>query len=177
MGTCFHLQIIYRGEFRRRPRESYLCFLGQHGMLDSFRTDGTFTRIKFFQCIRTFATKSGKVQVYPGFHSVWILDGARIHCDKNIILYLRSIGILPIFLPSYCPMLNPIESIFGLVKKYLKRHYKENDKKPLSITITEAFTRFSNYDCTRLFNNCGYLNGGNFDPEVGLGQSIDSFDG
>lgn len=41
-------KIIYRGEFCRKPRVSCLCFLGVNGMLDTFTTDGTFTRIKFF---------------------------------------------------------------------------------------------------------------------------------
>lgn len=168
-------KVLYRGEFNRKPRESYLCFLGQSGMLESFRTEGTFTRKKFFECIVKFATANKKVETYPGHNSVWIMDGARIHCDKNIILYLRSLGILPVFLPAYCPMFNPIEVIFGLCKKDMKRNYTENSKKPLSITINETFTRFRNYSCTHLFHKCGYISGGNFDPNIGLSQPLHDF--
>lgn len=168
-------KIIYRGEFNRRPRESYLCFLGQTGVLESYRTEGTFTRKKFFECIRKFAIQSGMAETYPGRHSIWVMDGARIHCDRNIILYLRSLGILPIFLPAYCPMFNPIEVIFGICKKYLKRHYTENSKKPLSVTITETFVKFRNYSCTKLFHKCGYVHGGHFDPNIGLDQSLNDF--
>lgn len=37
-------KLYYRGEFKRQPRISMLVFLGQNGILDSFKTDGTFTR-------------------------------------------------------------------------------------------------------------------------------------
>ncbi|XP_053683690.1 uncharacterized protein LOC128733873 [Sabethes cyaneus] len=168
-------KVIFRGEFNRRPRESYLCFLGQGGLLESYRTEGTFTRQKFFDCVRKFAIQSSKVEFYPGKNSVWIMDGARIHCDKNIVLYLRSLGILPIFLPAYCPMFNPIEVIFGICKKHLKRNYVENSKKSLSITITETLVKFRNYSCTKLFNKCGYISGNNFDPNTGLAQPLFAF--
>lgn len=91
-------KLLYRGEFKRQPRISMLVFLGQNGVLDSFKTDGTFTRLKFFQCCKEFAI-GGSCQKYPGRNYVWILDGAKIHCHPSIVRYLRSLGILPIFLP------------------------------------------------------------------------------
>jgi hypothetical protein len=59
----------------------------------------TFTRAKFMDCCKKFAF-SGKVKVFPGDYSLWVLDGASIHCDKNMIAYLRSLGIILIFLPA-----------------------------------------------------------------------------
>lgn len=51
-------KLIHRGEFRRRPRESYCsAFLENQEFLKSF-------------CL------SGKVQEYPGRQSIWISDGA-----------------------------------------------------------------------------------------------------
>lgn len=167
-------KLVFRGEFIRRPRVSFLCFLGQNGMLDSFETEGTFTRKIFFECCQKFALNNPKVFQYPGLHSVWILDGARIHCDPNIVLYLRSIGILPVFLPPYCPFYNPIEVIFGVTKKIMKRTYKENCKENLSHTAISTFTEFSNYDCTKIFRHCGYLPGGHFNPQVGLSKMGDT---
>lgn len=155
--------LIYRGEFRRRPRVSSLCFIGQSGIVDAFETEGTFTRHKFFDCCRTLAL-SGMIQSYPGRYSVWVMDGARIHCDDNIIKYLRSLGILPIFLPAYCPMYNPIEIVFGLIKRDMKRTYTESDKTPMSVVVGSTLTRFSYYDCTKIFTKCGYHQGGIFNP-------------
>lgn len=91
-------KLIFRGEFNRKARVSLLCFLGQTGILETFQTDGTFTRARFFDCCRKFAN-SGLVFRHPGVNSVWILDGARIHCDRRIIEYLRSLGISVVFLP------------------------------------------------------------------------------
>lgn len=138
-------KLIFRGEFKRRARGSALCFLGQSGILESFTVDGTFTRKNFFDCCRRFAL-SGKVHMYPGFHSVWICDGARIHCDKNVVNYLASMGIQVVFLPAYCPYFMPIEVIFGLVKRHLRRTYVENSSRNLEVVVTEALEHFCLFD-------------------------------
>lgn len=170
-------KIIYRGEFCRKPRVSCLCFLGVNGMLDSFTTDGTFTRLKFFECCRNFALRNAQVQRYPGFHSIWIMDGARIHCDPNIIRYLRSFGIIPIFLPAYCPFFNPIEVIFGLIKQRLRRDHLENSSNKAVIReVCDAINHYKVYPCKKLFSHCGYLPGGIFLPEKGLNQVTNKMD-
>ena len=105
-------RLVFRGEFNRKPRVSLLCFTGVNGVLETFCTDGTFDRRKFVACCRDFALTNDAVRPYPGRYSVWILDGAIIHCHPNIVYYLRSLGIWPIFLPAYCPFFNPIEVFF-----------------------------------------------------------------
>jgi transposase len=165
-------RLIFRGEFIRRPRESFLCFLGETGIIESYSTEGTFTRQKFFQACKDMAL-GGKVQQYPGKHSIWILDGARIHCDPEIIYYLRSLGIFPIFLPAYCPFLNPIEIIFGLIKKYLKKTYVENSKKSLHNIVVEALMEFESFRATNLFRKCGYMANGTFNAGSAMGQSAE----
>lgn len=40
-------KLIYRSEFVRKPRTSLLCFIGVHGLLNCYETEGTFTRLKF----------------------------------------------------------------------------------------------------------------------------------
>lgn len=154
--------LIFHGEFRRLPRVSCLTFLGQHGIIENFETEGTFTRQKFFECVKRIATKHNGIRAYPGIHSVWIMDGARIHCDEFIIKYLRSLGIIPIFLPAYCAHFNPIEVIFGLVKRSLQRSYVENNNIPLNVIVNAELTKFTVYDCTKIFKKCGYYAGGVF---------------
>lgn len=161
-------RLFFRGEFVRRPRASFLCFLGLHGILDSFETEGTFTRKIFFDCCREFALRNDKVNRYPGYNSVWIMDGARIHCDPNIILYLRSIGIIPVFLPPYCPFFNPVEIIFGIAKSRIRKMYPENSNANMSHLALETFMGLEHHDCTRLYKKCGYFSGGFFDPSCGM---------
>ncbi|XP_021699258.1 uncharacterized protein LOC110676282 [Aedes aegypti] len=167
-------KIIYRGEFCRKPRVSFLCFLGLNGIVESFWTEGTFNRTKFFDCCRKFALTNPHVQQYPGFHSVWIMDGAKIHCDPNIIRYLRSIGIIPIFLPPYCPFFNPIEVVFGLMKQFLRKHHHENS--PILRDVCGTVDRFKTFSTKHIFEHCGYFGGGVFLPEKGLGQDPKDMD-
>lgn len=111
-------RLLYRGEFGRAIRTSCLCFIGSNGLLEVCETEGTFDRKAFVEYCRRFTfSRQSKVQQYPGTNSVWIMDGAKIHCHNNFIYYLRSLGIVPIFLPAYCPMFNPIEFVFGMIKK------------------------------------------------------------
>ena len=84
--------LIIRGDSNRSARISLLCFQGVNGLLEAYVTKGTFTRHVFFEKIRDFAL-SGHVAPYPGPRSVWIMDGARIHCDPAIVNYLRTLGI------------------------------------------------------------------------------------
>mmetsp|Transcript_20409 Transcript_20409/g.18547 ORF Transcript_20409/g.18547 Transcript_20409/m.18547 type:complete len:356 (+) Transcript_20409:39-1106(+) len=168
-------RIIFRGEFTRSERCSLLCFLGVDGLQQVYSTEGTFDRLKFISYCRDFAL-SGKVQLYPGINSVWIMDGASIHCDESITYYLRSLGIYTIYLPAYCPFYNPIEIVFGNVKSYLRRHYFENSSlKEIKIFISQAMNSFKNKSMRKIFKKCGYYGSGFFNPGIGFSQNISNF--
>ncbi|KAK1929640.1 hypothetical protein P3T76_014857 [Phytophthora citrophthora] len=135
-------KLAFRGEFNRKARVSLLCFISVDGHVETFHTDGTFDRSKFVECYRTHAHSENTVHQYPGRGSVWILDGAKIHCHPDIVYYLRSLGIIiPIFLPAYCPFYNPIEYLFGLIKKAFKRQYVEGSKENTLCACAAAVSR------------------------------------
>lgn len=138
-------------------------FLGSEGLLETFMTDGTFARLKFFEACREFAL-NGPVKQYPGKNSIWILDGAKIHTHPSIVRYFRSLGIMFVFLPDYCPHMNPIENLFGLVKQRFKRDYNESKLKNLKLFVLEILMKFQNLDARNLFRKCGYYPGGEFKP-------------
>jgi transposase len=138
--------------------------------------------------------KSGHVQTYPGKGSIFIMDGAKIHCHKNIVRYLRSVGIIPIFLPPYAPFFNPIELIFGYIKKDLKGSYEKSGQlflyycvssffnyflifpgKAINMAVAEAFTKFKNFNATRIFQKCGYMPNGQFYPNIGMKQQLKDY--
>lgn len=158
--------MIFRGEFVRRARVSFLAFIGQNGVLDYYQTDGTFTRLKFMHCLKLFAKNCSQVQKYPGYCSIWILDGAKIHTDENLVYYLRSFGIILIYLPAYCPFFNPIEFFFGMVKQRFRKLYKEGENQDLSIFVSEIMSSYINYNFTNIFNKCGYRFAKAFDPSA-----------
>lgn len=170
MGAVANIQskghkLLFRGEFTRMPRVSLLCFVDCDGLVETFMTEGTFDRQTFFRSCREFAL-SGNVQQYPGRRSVWILDGARIHCHRSITYYLRSIGIIPVYLPAYCPFFNPIEIFFGIVKKHMQRHYRESKVSPknLPIFISTCLKAYTKYSLRKVFTHCGYSLSGLFNP-------------
>lgn len=117
----------------------------------------------------------GSCQTYPGKSSVWILDGAKIHCHPSIIRNLRSLGIIPIFLPPYTPFFNQIEVIFGIIKNHLKRECA-GDTSNMEMKINEELNRMKNFRCTKIFKKCGYVLSGKFDPSVAYRQDFRLFD-
>lgn len=178
-GYCLRgTKLLFRGEFTRKPRVSLLCFINVNGLLESFMTEDTFNRDKFVECIRNLI-KSGVIEMYPGRNSIWILDGAKIHCHPDITYYLRSCGIVPLFLPAYCPFYNPIEIMFGLVKKRMQRHYAEGhvSDSALSLFVASEMAQFRDFDMRNLYRKCGYDSAKRFDPGHGfsdIGSSVDN---
>ncbi|KAE9032815.1 hypothetical protein PR001_g10432 [Phytophthora rubi] len=170
-GYCLkEKKLAFRGEFNRKARVSLLCFISVDGLVETFHTDGTFDRSKFVECCRAHAHSGKTVHQYPGSGSVWILDGAKIHCHPDIVYYLRSLGIIPIFLPAYCPFYNPIEYLFGLIKKSFKRQYIEGSKQNQAVLIANVLQQFQDFDMTNIFEHCGWSVTGEFDPMSALGS-------
>ncbi len=168
--------IVYRGEFKRFPRVSLLCFAGVNGLLECYHTEGTFTRLKFFENCKDFAF-SGKVNQYPGFNYIWILDGARIHCDRNLVDYFRTLGIIIIFLPVYCPFFNPSEYLFSVVKKWFQREYVEGqagDK--ILFQVSATLSKFQRFSLKDTFIHCGYKLTGTFDPKISFSINLADLD-
>ena len=161
------------GEYIRLPRVSLLCFITSSGLIDCPSTEGTFTRLKFFQRCKELV-ESGAVSAYPGPGSIWILDGVKIHCHPDIINYLRAAGIVPIFLPAYCPFYNLIEIFFGIVKCKLRRHYQEGKMNATNLEgfVMSVLAGFVNHDMSSLFNHCGYLGIHSFNPDYNFQPSI-----
>ena len=159
--------LIFKGEYNRMPRVSLLVFISVFGVESSYITQGTFTRQKFFDSCKDFA-ESGLVNPYPGRASVWIMDGARIHCHPTIIAYLRSRGIVPLFLPAYCPFFNPIEIVFGLIKRRMRECYQESKltAKTLPHFVLSVVNTFMHRRMDKLFAHCGYGQDGVFDASV-----------
>ncbi|RHY18762.1 hypothetical protein DYB32_010334 [Aphanomyces invadans] len=75
------------------------------------------------------------------------MDGAKIHCHPDIVTYLRDLGIVPLFLPAYCPFYNPIEYLFGYLKKSFQRNYSEcRTENNLVLFVDQIIQRFKKMD-------------------------------
>ena len=156
---------VFFGIFRRSKRISILAFLGVDGLVDYFQTNGTFDRFTFFTSIRKLL-QSGKIQKFPGRHSVWVLDGASIHRDPSMIEFLWSMGVKVVFLPAYCPFFMPIEILFGLVKRDCRKLYNRQGTELL--VLATVLSLYSSFDFGPIFTHCGYCTNGKFDPNVSI---------
>jgi hypothetical protein len=55
------------------------------------------------------------------YEHCWIvMDNVRFHKTAEIQTFIESKGHLPVYLPPYSPMLNPIESLFSKVKNTVR---------------------------------------------------------
>lgn len=72
-------------------------------------------------------------------------------------------------------MFNPIEFVFGMVKKKLRKLNNNETKKDGGSLLCQVFNMFLNYDMTQLFKNCGYFATGRFDPSKGLGDDLGKY--
>lgn len=92
---------------------------------------------------------------YPGPRSVIVLDNAAIH-SPILKMQLAVYGIRMEFLPPYCPIFNPIEECFGIIKKYLRRHYLQLRLRPVHHAIIEACSQITHETMEGLFRKDGY---------------------
>ena len=98
----------------------------------------------------------------PGRSSIFAMDGVSTHLDPNAIHHIRSVGAVAVVLPPYCPFRNPIEHIFGCVKWRCRRIRREAGDEELA--LGRAALGYSDRDCSRVFQRCGCLMTGGFDP-------------
>jgi transposase len=62
------------------------------------------------------------MSAYPGDHSVVVLDNCRIHHSAAFKSLVEDAGGYVLYTPPYTPKHNPIESVFGKIKAWLRRN-------------------------------------------------------
>lgn len=142
--------------FSRGNRISVLAAFDIGGFFAWNMDVGTYDREKFHKAM--IEKVIFKMNPYPSARSILILDNAKIHMYQNLVNAVASVGAFVIFLPPYCPHLNPIEFGFAQLKKWIKKNANLVFPKFPEMVLTKAFA-----DCTRpighldnLFANCGY---------------------
>jgi transposase len=64
---------------------------------------------------------------YPAPKSVIVMDNASWHRSRKIRQMCDEAGVILEFLSPYSPDFNPIEEHFGVLKKFIKRKWHENE--------------------------------------------------
>ena len=82
---------------------------------------GTVNGDRFYDFLK--GTLIPMMQPFYGLnsHSVLIMDNCSVHHVSEVRQLFRSTGIVPLFLPSDSPDLNPIEEAFSYVEAFLRK--------------------------------------------------------
>lgn len=147
---------IVRVPFARGKRVSILAACDVRGFVAWRTTRGTFTRKKFH---RAFVSSVMKLlNPWPLPRSILVLDNARIHMYAELEDAVHACGAILLFLPPYCPHFNPIEVMFGQLKRWLGRHanlaFPLHPERVLAIAMRECVK--SDETGVNLFRHCGY---------------------
>jgi transposase len=151
-GTKCHSTV----PFSRGKRLSVLAAMDSNGFFAYECTEGTFDRKAFHDALVNKILPF--MNPYPFPRSILILDNARIHAYPEIFQTVEAFGALLIFLPPYCPQLNPIEIGFGLLKRWISKHanyaWNVDPKLVLDIALKNCTC-----ECKSTFIHCGYADG------------------
>jgi transposase len=94
---------------------------------------------------------------YPDANSVIVYDNATIHRGARIQQICNIAGIRLIYLPPYCPELNPIELCFALIKQKLRASQNLSHVADSKWEIQKVAADVMTKDlCYKLVEHCGY---------------------
>jgi len=95
-------------------------------------------------------------KVYKGRKIMLILDNARWHKAKKVQTYLDGSAIALVFLPPYCPKMNPVEKVWKLFRKSVTHNYFHETLVRMVWATANFFRSLRKEKCRFLFycRNC-----------------------
>ena len=107
--------------------------LGSKSTIAEFEYSGTMTSDLFTSWFEQVLVP----QLIPG--KIIIMDNAKVHKSTELFDLADSAGCKVLFLPSYSPDLNPIETFWANLKKAIKKVIRKADS--FKDAITDGFRR------------------------------------
>ena len=100
-----------------RKRTSIVMCIDDSGKVQHMKTTSRVDSNTFARFVRSLDLPIG---------TVVLLDNASIHKTKEVMVAFESMGLKSLFIPPYSPEFNPIENIFGVMKKrFYKMRYSD----------------------------------------------------
>lgn len=131
------------------PNVTLLAALGPAGIVASVAVPGAVDRA----VLTAFLTHELLPRLTPGTQIVW--DNLSVHRGAVLGALITAAGSERVFLPTYSPDLNPIESAFSLVKEEL-RGARARDQDTLMTAMGAALDRITPSMAQRMIAHCGY---------------------
>ena len=124
-------QVQYAGQWQPRaarcaiPANSGRKRLNLHGAIDLETGMTRIVEVVMVDAMSTIALFEALERAYPALRRIHVfLDNARYHKAAIVREWLARPGcrIVPHFVPAYCPHLNPIERLWGVMHKFITRN-------------------------------------------------------
>ena len=150
--TPFFQRLLERGQ-----RITAIAAMTVDGIIALQCTKNSVDADVFYDFVRSHLIPN--MHQYDGVapRSVVVLDNCSIHHVSEVADLFQLAGVMVIFLPPYSPDYNPIESAFGFVKSYLKKHdgiiTAMRDLRPL---LKDAFDTITTELAQSWIEDCGY---------------------
>jgi transposase len=128
-------------------RISTIGALTTTGFSSAFCFEGTLNGDVFLYYVEHFLLP----HLTPG--KVVILDNAAAHQDEEALELIEQTGATVLFLPPYCPELNPIEYSWSKIKNFLRKHAART-KEHLYQALSEALKIITIQDIQAYFKHC-----------------------
>ena len=127
-------------------------------ILSSVRLDRTIVPVLFADAVNRdrfldYLKEHLVPTLQPG--DIVIMDNLRTHKVDGVAALIQSAGAVPVYLPPYCPDLNPIEEMWSKIKAYLRK-VKARSSVLLVQAIKDAFSTVSVSDIFGWFEHAGY---------------------
>ena len=82
--------------------------------------DGTRDSEVFREFLIEVIKQAWSIDLWKAKNIVILLDNARVHTHQSILSLEEEYGITLLFNAEYSPHLNPVEQLFGLLKRSIK---------------------------------------------------------
>ncbi len=142
-------RVVDRAPRNHDPNVTLLAALGPHGIVASVAVPGAMDRA----VLTTFLHQELLPQLAPGTSIVW--DNLSVHSGDAIGDQIAAAGCTRVFLPTYSPDLNPIETVFSVVKEAL-RGAKARDPDTLMTAMGTALNGITPAMAHRMIHHGGY---------------------
>jgi transposase len=89
------------------------------------------------------------------YGDTFVMDNYAVHRSDTLREHLGRAGITLLFLPKYCPELNPIELLWSKLKYRIRRYGKRTLADALH-SMNRAASEVTRADVAGYFSHCGY---------------------
>jgi len=149
-------RVSQKGFYLRGKKYSCLASINLEGIQAFDTVAGGFNGERFLYFVKHLLLPM--TNPFPMPSSVIIMDNASIHHITEVRKTIEDAGRKLVFLPPYSPHLNPIESAFSKMKKFLRRDgtaLYESGLTDFNI-IDAAIQVVTKQDAVGFFRGCGY---------------------